>query len=244
MSPETKPDTSFTTHPATHLVNCEGRLCLESSVDPSAGRLWVDFTDPGLTYRRRQALRHEALVKAVGGCRRSGEDAAFDNSLIDATAGLGQDAFILACAGWHVTLIEQSPQVHALLADGLQRALAISEQGTDEQLRTALRRMQLLAVADSSERLQELDPVAVIYLDPMFPEREKSARVKKNRFLLQQLHGPEARGEGLLEQALRRSRKVVVKRPRLAPVLDGCKPSADISGKTSRFDIYAGRVSG
>lgn len=224
-----------------NLVAKDGRLCLESADDPSAGLLWVDFTDPGLTYRRQQPLRHEALIKAVGGCRRAVEEVSFENSLIDATAGLGQDAFILACAGWHVTMIEQSPLVHALLEDGLQRALAISAQSKDDQLLAAMQRMQLLGVADSSECLQHLDPVAVIYLDPMFPEREKSARVKKNRYLLQQLHGPEAQGEGLLKQALQRSRKVVVKRPRLAPVLDGCKPSANISGKTSRFDIYAGQ---
>ena len=222
------------------LIYHDDILSLVDESDPGAGRLWVDFDSAELRFRRRQALAREYLIKAVGGRRprQHPDNLAGEGHIIDATAGLGQDAFILACAGWQVSLVEQSPVVHALLADGLQRAA----EANDDSLQRVIARMTLFEPVDARQRLMELPPAEVIYLDPMFPEREKSARVKKNRFLLQRLHGDKGQGEGLLETALTLAAKVVVKRPRLAPPLNGGVPSAHIPGKTSRFDIYVGDV--
>jgi 16S rRNA (guanine1516-N2)-methyltransferase len=139
-------------------------------------------------------------------------------------------------------LCEQSAVVHALLSDGLLRARQQSINSGDSQLADALQRMMLLPPMDSVSYLQTCDRVAVVYLDPMFPEREKSARVKKNRFLLQRLHEHGAQGDGLLGSALAVAPRVVVKRPRTAPFLDTLKPVGNVSGKTSRFDIYAGKA--
>ena len=221
------------------LVYHDDILCLMDESDAAAGRVWVDFDHPELHFRRRQALSREFLIRAVGGLRprQVARNISGEGHIIDATAGLGQDAFMLACAGWHVTLQEQSEVVHALLADGLQRAL----RAEDEGLRQVVARMTLCAPGDAVTRLAQLPSAEVIYLDPMFPARDKSARVKKNRFLLQRLHGDEGQGVGLLDTALRLTSKVVVKRPRLAPPL-GRAPSAKIQGKTSRFDIYVGEV--
>lgn len=214
-------------------------LTLLSEAEPEAGTVRVDFVTPELTYRRQQPLGKELLIKAVGGSV-TGRKSADSPMVIDATAGLGQDSFMLACAGWRVIMLEQSPVIHALLSDGLARASLSASQSNDESLIAILERMQLQDATDSRDFLRQVQPVDVVYLDPMFPERNKSARVKKNRYLLQHLHGAEGQGEGLLMPALAVARKVVVKRPRLAPALEDRAPSASITGKTARFDIYAG----
>lgn len=227
------------------------RLTLSQPSLRDAGTVCVDFCDVRMSFRITQALSREAVVRAVGGCipKVSGSHRA--HHLIDATAGLGQDAFILAAAGWQVSLIEQSPVIHALLEDGLQRArnavsgahddLSLADQRHLRMLSDILPRMQLLEPGDSIEVLPDLTPASVIYLDPMFPTRDKAARVKKNRFLLQHLHGAQGAGEGLLPCALALASKVVVKRPRLAQPLEGVLPASSLSGKTSRFDIYVGK---
>jgi 16S rRNA (guanine1516-N2)-methyltransferase len=228
------------------------KLCLGLPDNAEAGVLTVDFFDPAIQHRINRSLSSESIVKAMGA--RPKTDAPHplrlglqfqdvSTHLIDATAGLGLDAFILACAGWHVTMVEQSPLVHALLEDGLKRAMDAATAEGKHNMLANLNRMFLMPVSDSQNILTTL-PAAVIYLDPMFPERDKSARVKKNRYLLQQLHGEEAQGENLLKLAIGLARKVVVKRPQHAHPLDYINPSGAISGKTARFDIYAGRVTG
>jgi 16S rRNA (guanine1516-N2)-methyltransferase len=236
----------------TELFHQNERLYLHLPDEPEAGVLCVDFCEPALQHRISKALSAEAVVKAMGQRPLNTTTAHPLNScespmvpaahLIDATAGLGLDAFILACAGWHVTLIEQSPLIHALLADGMKRGMqsAGSDSPAARLTKEALGRMHLCSASSSLDVMLTLPEAQVIYLDPMFPDRDKSARVKKNRYLLQQLHGEEALGNNLLPLALTLARKVVVKRPLRALPLDNIQPSASIKGKTSRFDIYAG----
>lgn len=233
------------------LFRQQNRLCLGLPDNPEAGTLCVDFLAPAVLHRIGQRLCSESIVRAMGprpvnaGTHPMSTGGQFINCsthLIDATAGLGLDAFILACAGWQVTMVEQSPLVHALLADGITRGLVNADTSGQSMVLSALKRMHLMPAADSAEMLLHLPDAAVIYLDPMFPDREKSARVKKNRYLLQHLHGDEARGEHLLALALTLARKVVVKRPQHAPPLDQIKPSGSIRGKSARFDIYAGQT--
>lgn len=224
-----------------------GRLSLGLPAERDAGSVCVDFNDPKLQFRLTQALSREALVKAVGGCVSRQVDNLAATHLIDATAGLGLDGFMLAAAGWQVSLVEQSPIIHALLEDGLLRARQAASQSTKDggqskKLSDILGRLHLCAPGNSTNLLPTLLPAAVTYLDPMFPERDKAARVKKNRYLLQQLHGEEGAGHGLLPLALGLTSKVVVKRPRHAEPLDGLVPASSLIGKTSRFDIYVGLV--
>ena len=81
--------------------------------------------------------------------------------------------------------------------------------------------------------------VDVVYLDPMFPERRKSAQVKKELQMLQMLATCEPSPEHLLTAALATAAKrVVVKRPRRAPCFTTRSPSHSLSGKTIRFDVY------
>jgi 16S rRNA (guanine1516-N2)-methyltransferase len=177
-----------------------------------------------MDYRRRQSGA-ELLVKAFGNLAKGA-------SILDATSGFATDSVILSLAGFKVTACERHPVVHALQRDAYERAQC------DAGLRAALQRLQLIA-ADAREVLhaQTFDAV---YLDPMFPERSKSAAVKKPMVYLQALLGEGDDGAALLEQALRVARqRVVVKRPLKAPFLTGIKPAGQKLGKAVRFDIYS-----
>lgn len=186
--------------------------------------LYVDFRAGALGFRLER-VRHEALVRACG-LTRAGEPL----EIVDATAGLGRDAALLAMAGASVTLIESQPLLHSLLADGLARADA------------SLSVLVTLLHADSLDWLRQHPGGAdVVYMDPMFPERRKRAAVKKAQRWLQSLAPvwSAAREAAMLAAAQAAARKrVVVKRPVKALFLAGEKPHHQISGKTVRFDVY------
>ncbi|XKG39376.1 class I SAM-dependent methyltransferase [Marinobacter sp.] len=154
--------------------------------------------------------------------------------VLDATAGLGQDAFVLAGLGCRVTLIERSPIVHAVLADGLLRARL------NPLTAPVVERMTLIG-RDSLRWLEQAEGeiADVIYLDPMFPHRDKSALVKKEMRVFRHLVGDDEDAPALLAAALEHAAyRVVVKRPRKAPVLGDREPATRVEGKTSRYDIY------
>ena len=153
---------------------------------------------------------------------------------IDATAGLGQDALLLAAAGFKVTLIEHDPLIAALLKDALRRAAC------NPQLATIVARMTF-AGADSTVALTQLAKHPdVVYLDPMFPERRKSAAVKKKFQLLHHIERPCADADALMQAAFEaHPRKIVVKRPFKGPYLADVKPSYSLKGKAIRYDVIA-----
>lgn len=171
-------------------------------------------------------LQRELLVKAA---RIKGVAAPV---AVDATAGLGGDSLLLAAAGFTVYMYEQDPVIAALLRDALRRA------ASDPRLAPITSRMHLTE-GDSLEALAHLpEPPDVVYLDPMFPERRKSAAVKKRFQLLHHLERPCANQEAMLQAALlARPRKVVVKRPAKGPYLADAKPSYSVSGKAVRYDV-------
>ena len=175
---------------------------------------------------RPDRLGRELLVKAV---RVRGVE---EIRVFDATAGLGEDSMLLAAAGFSVTMCESDPIIAALLADGLRRAV------DDPVLSGIVGRMSLVE-GDSIEILPSLTEAPdVVYLDPMFPARTKSAAVKKKFQLLHRLESPCADEASLMDAALAaRPRKIVVKRPIKAPVLAGVRPSHSISGKAVRYDV-------
>ena len=129
-------------------------------------------------------------------------------------------------------MCEGDPVIAALLADGLRRAV------DDPELSGIVGRMSLVE-GDSVEILPSLTEAPdVVYLDPMFPARTKSAAVKKKFQLLHRLESPCADEASLMDAALAaRPRKIVVKRPIKAPVLAGVRPSHSISGKAVRYDV-------
>lgn len=193
------------------------------------GPVRVDFVSGAVAHRRLfGGGSGQMIAKAVGvqpGVR---------PSVLDATAGLGRDAFVLAELGCTVDLIERQPLVAALLEDGLLRARQDAEVGE------IVGRMTLhCGNAIELMRAWAGEPPQVIYLDPMFPHREKSALVKKEMRLFRQIVGDDDDAPALLSAALAlASHRVVVKRPRKAPVVTGEKPGYALEGKSSRFDIY------
>ena len=207
------------------------RLELHDRNDPRVGPVFVDWAGGAAAHRRLYGGgRGQPLARAVG--LKSGATP----SVLDATAGLGRDAFVLACLGCPVTLLERHPMVAALLMDGHRRACADAEIGT-----LVGERMRVIH-GDAREWLPRL-PAAecpdVIYLDPMYPERRKSSQVKKEMRALQELLGKDPGADALLPVALAAARqRVVVKRPMDAASLNQTPPTMSIKGKHHRYDVH------
>lgn len=192
--------------------------------------LHVDFINGPLNYRRRHG-GHELLSRAVGVKQLKKNNGAI---IVDATAGLARDAFVLASLGFHVQMIELNAILVALVRDALQRA------ESNISVLEVTSRMTLYH-GNALKWLHENATTQpdVIYLDPMYPQRQKSASVKKDMQILQALIEENYNIEDLLVDAIAITRnRVVVKRPRAADALLGPMPSFSIENKTTRFDIY------
>lgn len=172
-------------------------------------------------------LQHEMLAKAVKTDQENLKS-------IDATAGMGEDSLLLAACGYQVTLYEQNPVIAILLKDALRRAKK------NTVLKDIVSRMQLVE-GDSIEHLNKrLDPVNVIYLDPMFPGRQKSGLINKKLQLIQKLEPPCSKETALFDAAMAaQPSKIIVKRPLKSPYLDERVPSYSLKGKAIRYDCYS-----
>lgn len=216
----------------THLlVLTPERLELRELGPEAPGPIYADFVAGAVAHRYRfGGGRNQPLARAVG--LRGGPPP----SVIDATAGLGRDAFVLASLGCPVRLIERCPVTAALLRDGLRRA------SVDPSLGPLVRERLSLTLADSISDLRELGDTQrpeVVYLDPMYPHRQKTALAAKELRLLRQLAGDDDDAPELLAAARACARRrVVVKRPRRAPALAGPPPSFQIIAPHTRFDVY------
>lgn len=175
---------------------------------------------------RPNALNGEMLVRAAKIKGFEGTPTA-----IDATAGMGEDALLLAAAGFSVILYERNPVIAALLKDTMERA------ALDPALTEIVGRMELHE-GDSIQLLRDLDQAPeVVLLDPMFPERRKSGLIGKKLQLLQHLEAPCSDEVELLEAAVAAGpKKVVIKRPLKGPYLADRKPAYSIRGKAVRYD--------
>ncbi len=188
----------------------------------------IDFQKGPLRYRHDHLQgRNELIAKAIGWKK--------DLSLkvIDATAGLGREAFLLAALGCEVTLFERNATVCALLEDAIHRAKS------DITLSATLSRMHLVKSCAISALTENPQMVAdVIYCDPMFEERTKSALVKKEMQLLQELVGTDEDSTQLVNICLQRAQKrLVVKRSLSAPLLLE-NPTMTYKARSHRFDVY------
>ncbi|WP_323838088.1 16S rRNA (guanine(1516)-N(2))-methyltransferase RsmJ [Photorhabdus africana] len=211
------------------LVLTSQRLELRKRDEPKLGGIYVDFVSGTMAHRRRfGGGRGEAIAKAIG----IKKD--YLPTVVDATAGLGRDAFVLASLGCHVRMLERHPVVAALLDDGLQRGYQDKEIGGWLQERmTLLHASSITALADITSQPD------VVYLDPMYPHKQKSALVKKEMRVFQSLVGADEDADSLLSPARALAkRRVVVKRPDYAEPLAGVAASAAITTKNHRFDIY------
>ena len=235
-TPHTLPD--YARHPAIIISNTppasglylaaeEQGIVLHRAGDK--GAVWVDFT-AGAAQHRRLHGGGELLAKAVGRGKQP--------TVWDATGGLGRDSFVLAGLGLNVHIFERHPAVYCLLADGLARALLHSDTAETASRLT-------LHHADAAEYMPklaaEIGHPQVVYLDPMYPKRRKSAAVKKEMAFFHELVGTAQNDAALFDAALSTATaRVVVKRPRLGDFLCGRKPDYQYTGKSTRFDVYNG----
>lgn len=150
-------------------------------------------------------------------------------TLLDATAGLARDAFIFAKLGAHVTMLERNPTLAVMIETALANL-------SDE---TLTQKLQFI-FTDAITYLPSCDSTYdIIYLDPMFSDVDKRAKVKKDMQMLHALIGENDDADMLLELALNKAKKrVVVKRHKLSPFLNNQKPSHQIIGKSTRYDVY------
>jgi 16S rRNA (guanine1516-N2)-methyltransferase len=190
--------------------------------------LFVDFVHGRNGFR---LAKNRTIKQPIA--RAAGIKPGFRPTILDGTAGLGADAFVLASLGCRVTMCERSPVIGALLADGLYRAAVTAKTaGVVERIH--------LVREDTREYLQKnTEPFQTIYLDPMYPHRNQTALNKQTLRVIRSLVGGDPDGAALLEIAREKAaNRVVVKRPRQAPLLSEMQPSHVIGMKNSRFDVY------
>lgn len=206
-----------------------GQLALVGQDHLGSAPISIDFISGKNGYRRKYGhIGGETISKAAG--LKKGHRP----NIVDVTAGWGRDAFVLATMGCRVHMIERSEVMAQLLEDGLRRAKQ------DQKIGRMIRDNLSLTCGDSlQELLQTPFEPEVIYLDPMFPHKEKSALVKIEMRILKELVGLDEDANELLTLALRTAtNRVVVKRPSYANPLAEMTPNTSIKTKKHRFDIY------
>ncbi len=199
-------------------------------LDLEAGHLEIDFFSKKMRYRMQHINKaQEPLLRALGW--KSTEQ----KRVLDMTAGLGRDACLLFFAGFNVTMFERNPVLQLLLENALN---ALPEADFSQQF--------LLAQEDSISYLKRMkadDPAGhfadAIYMDPMYPERKKSALVKKELRIIRHLVGADMDSETLLQMAIESGvSRVVVKRPKGATYVADRVPSHSVESPNTRFDVY------
>ncbi|MFK5913511.1 MAG: class I SAM-dependent methyltransferase [Woeseiaceae bacterium] len=207
----------------------------------------IDFISGDLAHRQKYGGgRGQSIAKAIGLKQGSPPP-----SVLDATAGLAKDAYVLACLGCSMTLIERSPIIVELIKDAIHRSeedghfKTILETGFNVINQSSIEYLTELANKTllETDALEMIDPDViypeVIYLDPMYPDKKKSASVKKNMQILQKLLGKDEDTQELLNVALKVAKKrVVVKRPKGAKNLSELKPTYAVESKKTRYDVY------
>jgi 16S rRNA (guanine1516-N2)-methyltransferase len=193
-----------------------------------AAELRVDFVEGAVAHRLRfGGGRGQDLAKAMG--LKAGKTP----MIVDATAGLGRDSFLLASLGAQVILIERSERMHELLVQGMNRA---ARQGG--QFREIIGRMTLLK-GDAKDLIPELFSEAIL-IDPMHPERKNSALVRQDLRLVREIVGSDDDAADLVRLAIKHARKrVVLKWPAKADPIEGVPTCThQIRGKTTRYDVF------
>lgn len=188
-----------------------------------------DYSSGKVGYRiARNLTIHQALAKAVGikqGVR---------PTILDGTAGLGIDGFLLACLGSNVTLCERSPLLFVLLEDAVDRARENAY--TADLIGSRIQLINCNTISFLDATTQKFD---TIYLDPMYPHNNKNALNQQSMRTVRSLVGDDTDADKLFNCACENAlNRVVVKRPKGAPLITDRSPSHVITMKNSRFDVY------
>lgn len=188
--------------------------------DQSNNKFSIDFLEDRQNYQKKKSsMKKELIGRAMGSGR-------YGLKILDLSAGLAIDAVFLAQLGFEVTALERNPLIYSCLNEASQR---ISH---DLKLKFVFESAQKFLAAHGDE-------YDVIYFDPMFPDKKKSALPRQEMVFFRHLVGSDEDAEQVLQMALQKfkAERVVVKRPLKAPFLLK-KPSSQIVGKLIRFDVY------
>ena len=201
------------------------RLQLRNLRSPRERPVYIDLLKTIHSFNVADLTRKQPLGRAMGkGVK----------TIVDATAGFGHDATLLACLGYRVTAIERAGIIYALLEDALVRV------PDDDQAYRKIKDRLAIEQADARDYLKVLTELPdVVYLDPMYPpKRKKSALTRKSLRLLREIVGEDRDAIDLLETARAyTAKRVVVKRPHYAqPLL--ANPDLSITGNLVRYDVY------
>ena len=211
-----------------------GRLPEGFALVPGAvpDRTWSLFVDTGGLMLRKGRAGRFRLSDAATDRRRRSRNSALARAcaagtglrVLDATAGWGTDGLALAGLGCRVQMLETHPQVFAMLDDRLRRS-----------------GMHALAEwADARSRMcgADAERYDIVYLDPMFPRRNKRALPARPLQVLREIVGgeaPDALELLALARGCARSRVVVKQRAHGSAIGD---PDWRVAGRTIRFDVY------
>lgn len=209
-----------------HIFYKEDRLILKNIKKNM--ELYVDFLSNDIENRINQKTAKLPLIKAIEGKKQ------IPLNIIDATAGLGIDSFCMASRGHRVNAIEKSPIVYSLLKNGLERA------NCNPKLQDISKRIQL-SYGNALHLIDNYNSIDIIYLDPMFPAKKNSAKVKKNMQILQSLlsYDYDQNEKKLFDISSKvANNKVIIKRAKTSRFFANEVPSSQIIGKSNRFDIY------
>ncbi len=192
----------------------------------------VDFLSRELLHRvKHSSKRRELIARAIGLAR-----GVKNLKVLDATAGFGTDSYMLAFLGCEVTMVERSPAVSILLADGWRRL---------KQAASAVAARMTIVQEDALIYLQRIlergvTQFDVVYLDPIYPREDGSALNKRKMRVLRNIVGDDFDASALLTKALKVARRVVVKRSRHADFMGNVPPSLQFlaRGGSTRYDVY------
>ncbi len=209
------------------LTVCTDRIELHQPFAKGCRPVWVDLLRRDTRLATGGASKRQPIARAVGLYKRKADTVCH---VVDATAGFGQDSWLLASLGCCVTAVERSPIVAVLLRDGLRRAILVEPEVADRIT---------LVTADAREVLPAIEHQPdVVYLDPMFPPKRKSALERRSVRVLRQIVGSDADAKSLFKVSLAvAGSRVVVKRPKHAFPLASTPASSHV-GKSVRYDVY------
>lgn len=192
--------------------------------DLSGNKFKIDFINDKKNYQKiKQSMKKELIARAMGSGR-------YGDKVLDLSAGLGIDSVFLAQLGFSVTALERNPLIYYALSEA-------QKQCSDLDVK--------FVFSEALEFLQNTqEEFPVIYFDPMFPDKTKSALPRQEMVFFRQMVGADEDAAKVLETSIQRqgARRIVVKRPIKAPWLGDRKPQSSIAGKLIRFDIYGGLI--
>jgi 16S rRNA (guanine1516-N2)-methyltransferase len=186
--------------------------------DRNKNKLQINFDAENGDYDRQvHRGKKETLAKAIGVVPQT-------MSIVDATAGLGQDAVFLATLGYHVHAFERHPLVYFLL-----------HQAKQQTMRPELSGLKIYFGNLNNENLPH--NTKAIYFDPMYPQKKKSALSRQEMQIFKKLVGEDLDSFETAQVLKTLSSRFVIKRPLKAPsLLPG--PTHGFKGSTVRYDIY------